>query len=257
MSFEAALTGFGSQVRSATLREAGSAEDCVCARAGCGRQSLCCAAVSPSQDASKVALMPMACAVRAKKRAPSCLRCHWLSTWLCLLALGIGVTQCHSWLRTWMASPPEEAELKTRTISQCVLRDKVSTACYCTAPAVGVKLFFLAPSDRTLPRHLLRHGAGCSRQVDANFACVAPHGLEEQTFACSLSDSWYFRLRDSPCTWDSLSWVCFHYREIPRVRHAIRPSCDLLLGHVRRTCCGIHRIQGFWSTKTDCLCSCP
>lgn len=83
-----------------------------------------------------------------KRRSPPCLRCQRLSTYACILVLGISATQCHSWLRLWLASEPQDAAVKMRT----------------------------------LPRQLLHHEgqSGSSRQVDAAFASEAPRGLEEQ-----------------------------------------------------------------------------
>jgi len=101
------------------------------------------------QHASQRGLVMRAC-VPAKRRSPPCLRCQRLSTYACILVLGISATQCHSWLRLWMASEPQDAAVKMRT----------------------------------LPRQLLRcqqgQGGSSSRQVDAAFASEAPRGLEEQ-----------------------------------------------------------------------------
>ena len=50
-----------------------------------------------------------------KRRSPPCLRCQRLSTYACILVLGISATQCHSWLRLWLASEPQDAAVKMRT----------------------------------------------------------------------------------------------------------------------------------------------
>lgn len=56
-----------------------------------------------------------------RPRAPSCLRCHRYTNWLCVLVLILGVTHCQRWVRVYAASQMHEETIKLRTLPQHLL----------------------------------------------------------------------------------------------------------------------------------------